>query len=107
MVCRPPSKGARSSCATANSMPPLMEVRSANDAGQLQKLIAEFAGRDRAVDNGPVDHQLLCPESRPFHKTHRDALMGAVLDGVEHLRIRDRGGVTFALEQEFWVINAA
>ena len=76
-------------------------------AGQFQQLVAEFARRCRAVDHGPVDHELLRAETRPFDKADRNALMRAGADRVEHLRIGDRRGITLALQQEFRMIDAA
>src|SRR2546430_2217534 len=66
-----------------------------------------LARRAGSVDQAPVDHQLLRAEARPLDEAHRDALMRARLDGVDHMRIRDCRSVAFTLQQEFRMINAA
>ncbi len=88
-------------------MPPLIEVRSANERGNSSELVAEFAGGGGAVDHGPVDHQLLRAEARPLDEAERDALVRAGLDRVDHARVGDRRRIAFALQLEFRVIDAA
>src|SRR5262249_36132326 len=44
-------------------------------ARQFQELIAEFACRVGAVDDGPINHELLCTKTRPFDEAKGDALL--------------------------------
>src|SRR5262249_59125404 len=74
---------------------------------QFQELIAKFTRWLGAVDDRPVDQELLRAESRPFDKANRDALMRSGFDRLEHVRVRDRNRVAFALQQEFLMIHAA
>jgi len=61
----------------------------------------------RRVDEGPIDHEFLRAEARPFDKAKADALLRAGFDRVQHVRIGDRCRIAFALEQEFRMIDAA
>ena len=90
------------------------EIDAAADRGTvgegarcLDDHVAQFARRRRAVDRGPVDHDLLRPESRPFDEADRDLSMRPGLDGIEHLRIGDRRRIAVALQQELGMIDAA
>jgi hypothetical protein len=70
-------------------------------------LVTEPARCINAIDHSPVDHQSLRTESRPFDKAERDPLVRPGSDGIDHVRVGDRCRVTFALQQEFRMINAA
>src|SRR5262249_46025594 len=70
-------------------------------ARQFQELIAEFACRVGAVDDGPINHELLCAKARPFDEAKGDALLRAGFDRIHHVWIGDRSCVAFALQQEF------
>ena len=78
-------------------MAPLIEVRSANERGasnrRSPKTLAEFGVADR----GPVDHDPLRADARPFDIGQCDAAGAARPYGVEHMPIGNRGGITFAL----------
>jgi hypothetical protein len=70
-------------------------------------LVTEPARCINAIDHSPVDHKSLRTESRPFDKAERDPLVRPGSDGIDHVRVGDRCRVTFALQQEFRMINAA
>ena len=76
-------------------------------ARRLDQLIAEPAGGRGTVDHGPVDDDLLRADAGPFDEIERDLAVHAGADGVEHLRVRDRRGVAFALQHELLVVDAA
>ena len=107
MVRRTQLNGAAASRAKANSMPPLIEVRPANDRGLLDQLVAELLCRRAVADLGPVDHHVLRADARPLDEGRADASIMAGADGVEHARIGNGGGIAFALQLEFRVVNAA
>ena len=88
-------------------MPPLIEVRSANERGASTIWSPKRRRGSGAVDDRPVDHQLLCPEARPFHEVERDLLMRAGFDGFQHAAVGDGGRVTVTLQHEFRLIDAA
>ena len=90
------------------------ELDAAADGGtiregsrRLGQLIAETARRVGAVDDRPVDHELLRAEAGPFDEAQGDLLVRTGFDGVEHAGIGNRGRIAVALEQEFLLIDAA
>ena len=107
MVRRAASNGARASCAAANSMPPLIEVRSANDRGSSSNWSPKRRARRRAVDQGPIDHDLLRAEAGPFDEANRNPLVRTGTDRFEHLRVGDCRRIALSLQQEFRMIDAA
>ena len=88
-------------------MPPLIEVRSANERGSSSNWSPNLRAGCGAVDLGPVDDELLRADARPFDETDRDLLVRPRLDGIEHLRIGDRRRIAFALQQELGMVDAA
>ena len=69
--------------------------------------VAEMARRIGAVDDAPIDHQLLLAGARPIDEADGDLLVGAGFDRLQHLRIGDGGRVALALQQEFRLLHAA
>ena len=71
----------------------------------FKQLSAEFAGSVRAIDHGPVDHELL--RARPFDETHCDPLMRAGPNRSNHLTIGDRRGIALALRYERGMLDVS
>src|ERR1700752_1617623 len=106
MVWRREPNGARASWAMANSMAPLIEVRSANERGDSSRrspksfadapsptVIQSTTMRCRA-DPGPLD------------EGQSDPAIAAGANGVEDPPVGARGGITVALQLGFCGIHA-
>ena len=107
MVRRADWNGARSNCAIEKSMPPLIEVRSANERGAS----TSWSPNWRAARGPSITVQSIttfCAPT-PDHSTklERDLAVRAGADGVEHPRVGDRGGVALALQLELLMVDAA
>ena len=88
-------------------MPPLIDVRPANERGVSTKLVAELLGCGGVADLRPVDHDVLGAGAGPLDECHADVAVAARADGIEHARIGDRCGIAVALQLEFGVVDAA
>ena len=55
----------------------------------------------------PVDQHPLRADARPLDVGHADAAVMARANGIEHARVGDGGGVAFALQLEFRIVDAA
>ena len=88
-------------------MPPLIEVRPANDRGLSTNWSANCLARGGVANLGPVDHHVLGTDARPLDKCQSDAAIAAGPDGIEDARIGNGGGVAVALQLELCVVDAA
>ncbi len=78
-------------------MPPLIDVRPANERGGFDQLVAELLGRRGIADLRPIDDDVLGADARPLDESHADTSVAAGADGIEYARIGDRGGIAVAL----------
>ncbi len=88
-------------------MPPLIEVRPANERGLSINWSPNCFAAAASPISRPVDHHALRADARPLDEGHADAPVMAGADGVEHARIGNGGGIAVALQLEFRVVDAA
>ena len=77
MVRRADSNGARASWAMANSIAPLIEVRSANERGASSRRSPKFFADVGVADRRPIDDHPLRRHAGPLHKAQADAAVAA------------------------------
>ena len=65
---------------------------------RFKQPVAKSLGGFRAINDRPVDHDLLVAKSRPFEKQHADAATSARSDRVKDARIGECRGIAFALQ---------
>jgi len=78
------------------------------DAGARLVITADGGWRGgHAVDDAPIDHELLLAGARPIDEADRDLLVGTGFDRIENLRIGDGGRISLTLQQELRLLHAA